>query len=113
MSTAARDTAARLDPSDLLDVDALLSDEERLIRDTVRAFVTGRVLPGIDEWFERGVFPREMALELGGLGLLGMRLRGHGWAGPSAVAYGMACMELAAGDLGCRGYGWEHGLLDM
>jgi glutaryl-CoA dehydrogenase len=113
MSTAARDTAARLDPSDLLDIDALLSDEERLIRDTVRGFVAGRVLPGIDEWFERGVFPREMALELGGLGLLGMHLRGHGCAGASAVAYGLACLELEAGDSGFRSFVSVQGSLAM
>jgi glutaryl-CoA dehydrogenase len=113
MSTAARDTAARLDPSDLLDIDALLSDEERLIRDTVRGFVAGRVLPGIDEWFERGVFPREMAPELGGLGLLGMHLRGHGCAGASAVAYGLACMELEAGDSGFRSFVSVQGSLAM
>jgi glutaryl-CoA dehydrogenase len=113
MSTAARDTAARLDPSDLLDIDALLSDEERLIRDTVRGFVASRVLPGIDEWFERGVFPREMALELGGLGLLGMHLRGHGCAGASAVAYGLACLELEAGDSGFRSFVSVQGSLAM
>jgi len=112
VSTAAGG-ATRLDPSDLLDVSSLLSDEERLIRDTVRGFVVGRVLPGIDDWFERGVFPREVAPELGRLGLLGMHLRGHGCAGASAVSYGLACMELEAGDSGFRSFVSVQGSLAM
>ncbi|HEV8420596.1 MAG TPA: acyl-CoA dehydrogenase family protein, partial [Actinomycetota bacterium] len=65
-----------VDPFDFLDLDALLSEEERLIRSTVREWVRERVLPGIDEWFEHGEFPVEVAKELGGLGLLGMHLTG-------------------------------------
>ncbi len=102
-----------LDPSDFLDVEALLSDEERLIRDTVRDFVRSRVLPGIDDWFERGVFPREVAPELGQLGLLGMHLHGHGCAGASAVSYGLACRELEAGDSGFRSFVSVQGSLAM
>jgi glutaryl-CoA dehydrogenase len=103
----------RLDPSDFLDIDSLLSDEERLIRDTVRDFVGARVLPGIDEWFEQGVFPREVATEIGRLGLLGMHLQGHGCAGASAVEYGLACMELEAGDSGFRSFVSVQGSLAM
>ncbi len=113
MSTATRGAAARLDPSDFLDLDALLSDEERLIRDTVRDFVRARVLPGIDDWFERGVFPKEVAPELGRLGLLGMHLQGHGCAGTSAVSYGLACQELEAGDSGFRSFVSVQGSLVM
>src|SRR5204863_7616828 len=67
-----------LDPLDFLDVDALLSDEERDVRDAVRRFVRDRVVPGIAEWFEAGAFPKEVAAELGALGLLGMHLEGYG-----------------------------------
>ena len=113
MSTATRAPALRLDPSDFLDVESLLSDEERLIRDTVRDFVRSRVLPGIDDWFERGVFPKEMAPEIGQLGLLGMHLQGYGCAGASAVSYGLACMELEAGDSGFRSFVSVQGSLAM
>ena len=113
MSTATRGSAVRLDPSDFLDVDSLLSDEERLIRNTVRGFVRSRVLPGIDEWFERGVFPAEVAIELGELGVLGMHLQGYGCAGASAVSYGLACTELEAGDSGFRSFVSVQGSLAM
>ena len=63
-------------PSDFLDLDRLLSDEERAIRDTVRGWVEDRVLPGIEGWFEAGEFPVEVAKELGAMGLLGMHLSG-------------------------------------
>jgi glutaryl-CoA dehydrogenase len=111
MSRTAETTRTELNPLDFLDVDALLSDEERLIRGTVRRFVGERVLPGIAEWFERGIFPREMATELGGLGLLGMHLEGYGDA--SAVSYGLACMELEAGDSGFRSFVSAQGSLVM
>jgi glutaryl-CoA dehydrogenase len=104
---------ARLDPSDFLDVEALLSDEERLIRDTVRGFVRDRVLGDIDRWFDEGVFPKEMAGEIGKLGLLGMHLHGYGCAGASAVSYGLACMELEAGDSGFRSFVSVQGSLAM
>ncbi len=102
-----------LDPLDFLDVDALLSDEERDVRDTVRRFVRERVLPGIADWFEAGVFPREVAGELGSLGLLGMHLDGYGCAGASAVQYGLACTELEAGDSGFRSFVSVQGSLAM
>ncbi len=98
---------------DLLNIDALLSDEERMIRDTVRSFVRERVLPSIAEWFEDGVFPRELAKELGALGLLGMHLHGYGCTGASATAYGLACLELEAGDSGVRSFTSVQGSLAM
>ena len=113
MSTVTRGSALRLDPSDFLDVESLLSDEERLVRDTVRDFVRSRVLPGIDDWFERGVFPKEVATEIGQLGLLGMHLQGYGCAGAGAVSYGLACMELEAGDSGFRSFVSVQGSLAM
>jgi len=113
VSTVTRGSALRLDPSDFLDVESLLSDEERLVRDTVRDFVRSRVLPGIDDWFERGVFPKEVATEIGQLGLLGMHLQGYDCAGAGAVSYGLACMELEAGDSGFRSFVSVQGSLAM
>jgi glutaryl-CoA dehydrogenase len=106
-------TAAAPDAVDFLGIDALLSDEERLIRDTVRAFVRDRVLPNIGEWFEEGYLPRELGQELGRLGLLGMHLQGYDCPGASAVAYGIACMELEAGDAGVRSFASVQGSLAM
>jgi glutaryl-CoA dehydrogenase len=100
-------------PLDFLDLDRLLSDEERLIRDTTRSFVADRVLPEVAGWFERGELPRELAKELGDLGLLGMHLQGYGCAGTSAVSYGLACLELEAGDSGARSFVSVQGSLAM
>jgi glutaryl-CoA dehydrogenase len=100
-------------PVDLLRLDDQLSDEERLIRDTVRVFVSDRVLPEIGKWFEAGEFPRAVAPELGELGLLGMHLEGYGCAGTNAVSYGLACLELEAGDSGFRSFVSVQGSLAM
>jgi glutaryl-CoA dehydrogenase len=100
-------------PTDFLDVDALLTDEERMVRDATREWVGDRVLPGIAEWFDRGEFPKDVAAELGGLGLLGMHLSGYGCAGANAVTYGLACMELEAGDSGFRSFISVQGSLAM
>ncbi len=99
---------------DFLAIDRMLSDEERDIRDTVRAFVRDKVTPRVGEWFEAGEVPaRELARELGALGVLGMHLEGHGCAGASATAYGLACMELEAGDSGIRSLVSVQGSLAM
>ena len=100
-------------PLDFLDLDHLLSEEERLIRDTTRGFVTDRILPEVAGWFERGELPRELAKELGDLGLLGMHLQGYGCAGTNAVSYGLACLELEAGDSGARSFVSVQGSLAM
>jgi len=100
-------------PRDYLDLDSTLDDEERLIRDTVRAFVADRVLPEVGDWFEEARLPAELAPELGRLGLLGMHLTGYGCAGASATAYGLACMELEAGDTGVRSLVSVQGSLAM
>src|SRR5437660_805364 len=102
-----------LDPLDFLALDALLEDEERSIRDTVRRFVRERVLPEVGDWFEQGVFPRELLAELAKLGLFGMHLDGYGLPGASAVAYGLTCMELEAGDAGIRSLVSVQGSLAM
>ncbi len=101
-------------PEDFLAIDQLLSDEERDIRDTVRAFVADKVTPYVGEWFETEEPPLlELAAELGKLNLLGMHLEGYGCAGASATAYGLACMELEAGDSGVRSLVSVQGSLAM
>ncbi|MFC0097670.1 acyl-CoA dehydrogenase family protein [Micromonospora marina] len=101
-------------PLDLLDIDASLSDEERQIRTVVRRLVTDRVRPHVAGWYEDGQVPaRELAAEFGKLGLLGMHLTGYGCAGASAVAYGLACLELEAGDSGVRSLVSVQGSLAM
>ncbi len=109
----AKPTRAQVRPEDFLAIDQMLSDEERDIRDTVRAFVRERVLPEVGEWFEQGRIPRELALELGRLNVLGMHLEGYGCAGASATAYGLTCMELEAGDSGVRSLVSVQGSLAM
>jgi glutaryl-CoA dehydrogenase len=110
MSVAA---AQEIRPQDFLGIDHLLSDEERDIRDTVRAFVRDRVLPHVGEWFEAATIPLELARELGALNVLGMHLHGYGCAGASATAYGLTCLELEAGDSGLRSLVSVQGSLAM
>jgi glutaryl-CoA dehydrogenase len=100
-------------PEDFLGIDHLLSDEERDIRDAVRAFVRDRVVPNVGEWFEAARLPRELVGELGKLGVFGMHLEGYGCAGTSATAYGLACLELEAGDSGVRSLVSVQGSLAM
>jgi glutaryl-CoA dehydrogenase len=111
VATTAKPTS--LDPRDFLAIDALLDDEERAIRDTVRAFVRERILPEIGDWFEQGILPLELVQEIGKLGLFGMHLEGYGLPGASAVAYGLTCMELEAGDSGLRSLVSVQGSLAM
>jgi len=94
----------RLDPLDLYDVRSLLSDEERMVQDSVARLVDERVLPVIREHFENHTFPRELVPELAGLGLLGSSLEGYGCAGLNAIAYGLICQELERGDSGIRSF---------
>ncbi|MEV6600278.1 acyl-CoA dehydrogenase family protein [Actinoplanes sp. NPDC051346] len=101
-------------PLDLLDLDELLNDEERDVRALVRRVADERVRPHIADWYERGEVPvRELALEFGKLGLLGMHLTGYGCAGASAVQYGLVCMELEAADSGVRSLVSVQGSLAM
>jgi glutaryl-CoA dehydrogenase len=99
--------------TDLYNVDHLFSEEERLVRDTVRKFVQERVLPIIGDHFEAGTFPRELIPGVAELGLLGMHLDGYGCAGLNAVCYGLACQELEAGDSGLRSFVSVQGSLVM
>jgi glutaryl-CoA dehydrogenase len=98
---------------DFYEIDELLTEEERLVRDTVRAFVDERVVPRVGRWFRDGVFPLELIPEFGRLGLLGMTIHGYGCAGASSVAYGLACQELERGDSGVRSFCSVQGSLAM
>ena len=97
-------TRKSLDPLDLYDVGSLLSEEERMVRDSVARLVDERVLPVIRKHFEDHTFPRELVGELAALGLLGSSLDGYGCAGLNAVSYGLICQELERGDSGIRSF---------
>jgi acyl-CoA dehydrogenase family protein 9 len=99
--------------TDYLGLDALLSAAELAWRDTVRTFVTDRIRPNITAWYESAVFPAEIVPEMGRLGLLGAHLSGYGCPGRSAVEYGLAALELEAGDSGLRTFVSVQGSLAM
>lgn len=101
------------DPSDVLALDALLSPEERGLRQRIRDFTDQRIKPNIARWYDHADFPLELAPELGELGVLGMHLDGYGCPGRSAVEYGLAAMELEAGDSGIRTFVSVQGSLAM
>ncbi len=103
----------RPSPHDFLSIEAHLSEEELRTRADVRRFVREKIEPNIREWWEGAIFPREIAPEMGNLGLLGMHLSGYGCAGRNAVEYGLACMELEAGDSGLRTFVSVQGSLAM
>src|SRR5918992_1213737 len=117
VTKAARDqssgSSARSDPIDLLNIDAHLSEGARGLRERIRSFVQERIKPNIEGWYDEAVFPREIVPEFADLGLLGMHLSGYGCAGRSAVEYGLACMELEAGDSGLRTFISVQGSLAM
>ncbi|MGC4110748.1 MAG: acyl-CoA dehydrogenase family protein [Nocardioides sp.] len=98
---------------DFLQVDDLLTDEDRAIRDTVRDFAESELAPHIAEWYDEGTLPDDLGPKLGKLGLLGMHLEGYGCAGTSATAYGVACRELEAVDSGLRSFVSVQGSLAM
>ena len=104
----------RPDPRDFLDIDSLLSEEEIMLRDAVRTYVQKEIVPNVGEWWEDGELPSEaLAKAFGDIGLLGMHLEGYGCAGTSATAYGLACLELEAGDSGIRSFVSVQGSLVM
>ncbi|KAA0111281.1 acyl-CoA dehydrogenase family protein [Mycolicibacterium sp. P1-5] len=100
-------------PLELFGTDRLLDSDERDIAATVRKFVDTRLRPNIEDWFESATLPKELAKEFGELGLMGMHLHGYGCAGTNAVSYGLACMELEAGDSGFRSFVSVQGSLSM
>jgi glutaryl-CoA dehydrogenase len=101
------------EPNDPLEIDRLYSEEELEIRAVVRGFVEREVLPEIGGWYEEGVFPPRLMSGVAELGLLGMHLSGYGCLGANAVSYGLACMELEAGDSGLRSFVSVQGSLSM
>jgi len=100
-------------PFELFDIDRLLDEDERDIAATVRRFVDTRLRPHVADWFESSTLPKELAKEFGSLGVMGMHLEGYGCAGTNAVSYGLACMELEAGDSGFRSFVSVQGSLSM
>ncbi len=98
---------------DLYNLDAVFSEEERMVRDTVRAWVNERVQPIIEDYCRKGEFPMHLVPEIGEMGLLGCNLQGYGCAGLSNVAYGLVCQELEAGDSGLRSFVSVQGSLSM
>ncbi len=98
---------------DYLGIESLFTAQELVLRDRVRAFVDERIRPSINQWYEAATFPRELVKEMGALGVLGMHLHGYGCAGRSAVEYGLAAMELEAGDSGLRTFVSVQGSLAM
>jgi glutaryl-CoA dehydrogenase len=112
-ATAAPPASTTIAPLELFDVDRLLDDDERDIAATVRKFVDTRLKPNVGDWFESATLPRELAKEFGDLGVLGMHLDGYGCAGTNAVSYGLACLELEAGDSGFRSFVSVQGSLSM
>jgi len=100
-------------PFELFDIDRLLDDDERDIAATVRRFVDTKLRPNVADWFESSTLPKALAKEFGSLGVMGMHLDGYGCAGTNAVSYGLACMELEAGDSGFRSFVSVQGSLSM
>src|ERR687893_925515 len=106
-------TSARPGAEDFLNLEAHLSEGEIGVREGVRSFVREKIKPNIRAWYDEAVFPKEIVPEFAELGLLGMHLHGYGCAGKSAVEYGLACMELEAGDSGLRTFVSVQGSLAM
>ena len=107
------DAPPPVDPLDVLAINRQLGDQERMIRDTVRAWVDAEILPNVAAWFEEGFLPASLAKDMGSIGLMGMHLDGYGTAGASAVEYGLAALELEAGDSGVRSFMSVQGSLAM
>lgn len=99
--------------TDFLEIEGLLSEEERAIGETVRAYARAELAPHLADWYERGTIPADIAKGLGKIGVLGMHLEGYGCAGTSATAYGVACRELEAVDSGLRSLVSVQGSLAM
>lgn len=104
---------ARFEGLDFYNIDALLSEDERLIRDSVRGWVEDRVIPIIEEHAREGTFPQHLAREMGEMGFLGANLDGYGCPGLSNIAYGLICQELERGDSGIRSFASVQGSLVM
>ncbi|AUI51456.1 acyl-CoA dehydrogenase [Arthrobacter crystallopoietes] len=106
-------TESRTMTADLLSIDSLLSPEELSLRDSVRSFVDSEIKPNIAGWYEKAEFPLEIVPKMAELGLLGMHIKGYGCPGRSSVEYGLAALELEAGDSGLRTFVSVQGSLAM
>ena len=104
---------SRYEAIDFYNIDAMLSDEERMVRDAVRDWVSGQVIPVIEGHCRAGTFPMDLAQQMAEMGLLGVNLEGYGCAGMSNVAYGLVCQELERGDSGIRSFASVQGSLCM
>ena len=104
---------ARFEAIDFYNIDAHLSDEEKMVRDAVRDWVSDQVIPIIEEHCREGTFPQELVPQMAEMGLLGVNLEGYGCAGMSNVAYGLVCQELERGDSGIRSFASVQGSLCM
>jgi len=94
----------RYDGFDYMSVDSLFSEEERMVRDTVRSFVEEEAVPKFMEHFEKGTFPQELIKPLGEMGIFGATIQGYGCAGVNNVSYGLMMQELERGDSGLRSF---------
>lgn len=101
------------DTSDLIGIDTLLTTEEVAVREKVRGFVDSVIKPNIADWYERAEFPLEIVPQMAELGLLGMHIKGYGCPGRTSVEYGLAALELEAGDSGLRTFVSVQGSLAM
>lgn len=113
MDTNKQSKPATLSPTDILVLEELLTEEELSVRDETRTFVEREISPYIEDWYEDAHFPKEIVPLMGEQGLLGMHLSGYGCAGKSATEYGLACMELEAGDTSFRTFVSVQGSLAM
>lgn len=106
-------TERAIDPLDYVGIDALLTDDEKAIRDAVREVVRDRIIPEVGDWFDKGILPREVFTEFGQMGMLGAHLEGYGCSGVNAVSYGLINHELEYGDSGLRSAVSVQGSLAM
>lgn len=106
-------TERAIDPLDYVGIDALLTDDEKAIRDAVREVVRERIIPEVGDWFDKGILPREVFTEFGQMGMLGAHLEGYGCSGVNAVSYGLINHELEYGDSGLRSAVSVQGSLAM
>ncbi|MCI9888579.1 acyl-CoA dehydrogenase family protein [Micrococcales bacterium 31B] len=113
MTPTAEATVTDPNITDLIDLNALFTPDELALRDRVRAYVQTSIKPRIAEWYEAAEFPREVIKGFADLGILGMHLSGYGCPGGSSVDYGIAMMELEAGDSGLRTFVSVQGSLAM
>jgi glutaryl-CoA dehydrogenase len=103
-STMSKSSAPELDPVDLYSVRSALTEDEKMVQDSVAKFVDDQVIPIIGECFENERFPSELVKGIADLGLLGSSIQGYGCAGLNPVSYGLICQELERGDSGLRSF---------